>query len=85
MKKVEWDEILKGKWRAFDVEKSLYLESVKCTPSSDEKAKFICDGLRLGDIPDNLKKLYNEAVYGSDIKVRSRIISRIYFIGGKVR
>ena len=81
----EWDEILKGKWSAYDVEKSLYLDSVKKTSAPDVRAKIICDGLRNGDVPDNLKKLYVEAVYGSDPKVRSRILSRVYFIGGKVR
>ena len=67
----EWDEILKGKWKAYDVEKSLYIESVKKTSAPDERAKFICDNLRLGDVPENLKKLYNEAVYGSDAKVKT--------------
>lgn len=81
----EWDEILKGKWKAYDVEKSLYIESVKKTLAPDERAKFICDNLRPGDVPENLKKLYNDAVYGSDAKVKTRITSRIYFIGGKVR
>ena len=81
----EWDEILKGKWKVYDVEKSLYLDSVKKTSAPDERAKLICDGLRPGDLPDNLHKLYVEVVYGSDAKVRSRILSCIYFIGGKVR
>ena len=81
----EWDEILKGKWKAYDVEKSLYVESGRKTLAPEQKAKIICDGLRPGDVPDNLKKLYVEAVYGSDVKVRARIMSRLYFIGGKVR
>ena len=47
--------------------------------------KFICDGLREGDVPDNLKKLYVEAVYGTNAKVKNRIIKRIYAIGQKTR
>ena len=81
----EWDEILKGKWSAYDVEKSLYIESVKKTSAPDVRAKRICDGLRPGDVPPNLNKLYVEAVYGSGPKVKARIISHLYFIGGKVR
>ena len=81
----EWDEILKGKWSAYDVEKSLYLESVKKTSAPDVRAKIICNGLRQGDVPENLRKLYMEAIYGSDAKVHARIMSHIYFIGGKVR
>ena len=81
----ELDEILKSKWKAYDVEKSLYIESGQKTSSPDEKAKLICDGLRPGDVPDNLKKLYQEAVYGNDSKVHACIISRVYFIGGKIR
>ena len=47
----EWDEILKGKWKAYDVEKSLYIDSVNKANSAEERAKIICDGLREGDGP----------------------------------
>ena len=76
----EWDEILKGKWKAYDVEKSLYVDSVNKANSPEERAKIICDGLRDGNLPGNLAKLYFEAVYGSNEKVKTRIISRTYFI-----
>ena len=35
----EWDEILKGKWKAYDVEKSLYVDSVNKANSPEERAK----------------------------------------------
>ena len=35
----DWDEILKGKWKAYDVEKSLYVDSVNKANSPDERAK----------------------------------------------
>ena len=71
----EWDEILKGKWKAYDVEKSLYVDSVNKANSPEERAKIICDGLRDGDLPGYLAKLYFEAVYGSNEKVKTCIIS----------
>ena len=81
----EWDEILKGKWKAYDVEKSLYIYSVSRVNSPEGRAKIICDGLRPDDVPENLRKLYDEAVYGSNEKVRTRILGRMYFLGWQVR
>ena len=81
----DWDEILKGKWKAYDVEKSLYVDSINKANSPEERAQIICDGIRDGDVPCNLAKLYVEAVYGSNEKVKSCIISRTYFIGRSCR
>ena len=81
----QWDEILKAKWKAYDVEKSLYVDSINKANSIEERAKIICDGLRPGDVPENLKKIYMEGVYGSNEKVKSRIISQTYFIGRSCR
>ena len=81
----DWQQILKGKWKPFDVEKSLYVDSENKANSVEEKAKIICDGIREGDVPENLKKIYTEAVYGSNEKVKARVISRVYFIGRSVR
>ena len=44
-------------------------------------AKKICDNLRDGDVPENLAKLYKEAVYGTDSLVKKRIFKHIYAIG----
>ena len=49
----DWDEILKGKWKAYDVEKYLYVDSVNKANSPEERAKVKCDGLREGDVPLN--------------------------------
>ena len=81
----DWQQILKGKWKPFNVEKSLYVDSENKANSVEEKAKIICDGLREGEVPENLHKIYKEAVYESNEKVRSRVISRVYFIGRTVR
>ena len=81
----DWDEILRCKFKPFDIEKSIYTDSQTVANGPNMFAQFICDGLRPGDVPDNLRKLYREAVYGTNAKVKSRIISRIYRIGGIVR
>ena len=82
---LEWDKILQGKYKFFDIEKSIYTENRNKANSPEMIAKFICDGLRPGDVLDNLKNLYHEAVYGSDKKVKQRITKRVYAIGAKVR
>ena len=81
----QWDEILKGRWAAYDVEKSLYVDSINKVNSIEERAIIICDGLRQGDVSENLRKIYLEGVYGTNEKVKSCIISRTYFIGRNCR
>ena len=80
-----WDQILKCKFKPFDVEKSIYTQSQTTANGPLMFARFICDGLRPGDVPENLMKLYREAVYGTDPKVKARIVSRMYTLGQKVR
>ena len=81
----EWGQILKSRFRAFDVEKSIYIASQKVANGPLMFAQYIYDALRPGDVPDNLRNLYREALFGTNQKVRARIISRIYSIGRIVR
>ena len=81
----DWDKILQGKFRFFDVEKKIYAENRNKANSPDMYAKLICDNLTPGEVPENLQKLYHEAVYGTDPKVKTRIIKRVYAIGTKTR
>ena len=83
--KTGWEHILRGKFKAFDVEKSIYSEHRNKANTPEMYAKFICDPLRDGDVPDDLRKLYQEAVYGTDPKVKARICRRVYAIGEKCR
>ena len=80
----EWDKLLEGKYKFFDIEKAIYSENRNRANSPDMFAKFIVDRLRPGDVPDNLLKLYKEAVYGTDAKVKKCIIKHVYAIGNKV-
>ena len=81
----DWEKILQGKFRFYDVEKSIYAQNCNKANSPDMYAKLICDNLRPGDVPPNLIQLYQEAVYGSNAKVKARIIKRVYAIGTKTR
>ena len=81
----DWGVILKCKFRPYDVELSIYTESQSVANGPLMFAQFICDALRPGDVPENLIKLYKEAVYGTHEKVKSRIVSRMYSIGQRVR
>ena len=80
-----WDKILQSKFKAYDIEKLIYAENRNKANTPEMYAKFICDSLREGDVPENLKKLYKEAVYGTDPKVKLRIKKRVYAIGQKCR
>ena len=80
-----WEKILQGKYKAYDIEKSIYAEHRNKANTPEMYAKFICDHLREGDVLDNLRLMYREAVYGSHPKVRTRIIKRVYSIGQKCR
>ena len=68
-----WEKILQSKFKAYDIEKSIYSENRNKANTPEMYAKYICDSLREGDVPDNLRKLYEEAVYGSDPKVKLHI------------
>ena len=81
----DWEKLLQAKYKFFKIEKYIYIENHSKANSPEMYAKFICDGLRPGEVPDNLVKLYHDDVYGTDKNVHKRIIKRIYAIGAKVR
>ena len=81
----EWGVILKCKFKPYDVEKSIYSSSMQVANSPLSFAQYIYDALRPGDVPENLTKLYKEALFGSNPKVKARIVSRMYSIGRLVR
>ena len=81
----DWDAILSQKFKVFQVEESTYVESSQRSNGPDMFAKFICDSLRDCDVPQNLRLMYREAVYGSNEAVKKRIRSGMYFIGKHCR
>ena len=81
----EWDKILQSKFKFYEIERSIYNENRNKAYTPEMYAKAILEHLRPGDVPENLYFLYQEAVYGSDKKVKKRIFKRIYSIGNKYR
>ena len=81
----QWDVLLNQKYRIYQVEESVYVNSSQKANGPEMYAKFICDALRKGDVPESLQRLYEEAVYGTEERVKLRIRNRMYLIGRHVR
>ena len=81
----EWDFFLNQKFKVYQAEENIYLNYSQNSKFSEHFSKFICDGLRNGDVPHALRMLYREAVYGRNEKVKARIKNRMYFIGRHCR
>ena len=82
---VDWDKIRKQRFSVFPIEKEIYVNTKAKANQPEIYAKYICDGLKVGSVPDDLMKMYREAVYGTNAKVRKRIYKRTYFIGNKTK
>ena len=76
---------MKSKFKPYNVEKSIYIQSQRVANGPLMFAQYICEALHPGDVPNDLHKLYKETIYGTNAKVKSRIINHIYSIGQKVR
>ena len=76
---------MEKKYRIYQLEESVYIQSSEKSNGPEMFAKFICDSIHEGDVPNDLKRLYHEAVYGTDSKVKERIRNRMYLIGRHVR
>ena len=81
----KFEAILKKKFKPYPIEKSVYVNTKAKGNNPVLYAKYICDALRDGDVPDDLLKLYREAVYGKDQKVKERIHKHMYFLASKTR
>ena len=80
-----FDPLLHMKFKPFNIEKSVYLSTKSKGNNPLLYAKYICDSLKEGDVPDELMQLYREAVYGTDQKVKDRIFKHMYFLATKVK
>ena len=81
----DWDQIMKSKFKLYDVEKSIDIQSQRVVNGPVMFVQYICEALHPGNVPNDLHKLYKEAVYGMNAKVKSKIINCIYIISEKVR
>ena len=75
---VDWPTILKDRHTTFKVEENAFLESLKIANSNEVAAERIYQAIKDDpEIPENLKIIYREAVYGTMEKVKTRVRNRI--------
>ena len=75
---LDWDEIFKDRHPAFKVEENAFVASLKICNSTEVAAEHIYRAIKDDkDIPENLKLIYKEAVYGSNKQVKKRIRNRM--------
>ena len=79
-----WAALLAKSYKIIDLETEVYRTKQRCANGNEMFAKYICDAMKEGEVNDNLRQLYNEAVYGTDEFVRARILKRIYSVRQKV-
>ena len=65
----EWDFYLGQKFKVYQAEENIYVNSSQRANCPETYMKFICDGLHNGDVPHALRMLYREAVYGTNERV----------------
>ena len=80
-----WEQMLKERFAVYDVELSIYKDNMNRLNKPRAFAKAICDGLHPTEIPFTLRRLYREAIYGTDAKVRLRILNRMNTIARSAR
>ena len=74
----DWEKILEGRYPSYKVEVNAFLDSLEISSSVDVSIQKIYEAIKSDEnVCDNLKLLYQEAVYGSDKGVKSRIRNRI--------
>ena len=79
-----WASLLSKPYKITALEKRVYLDRQEDATCNEMYAKFICDEMKARNLCNNLYKLYDEAVYGSDPDVKRRMIHRIYTVRQKV-
>ena len=82
---IYWKQFLEQKFKVYQLEESVYIQSSQKANGPEMYVKFICDAIQPGDVPYALKRLYEEAVYGTDPQVKLRIRNHMYLIGRHVR
>ena len=71
---IDWDELLRDRYPIFKLEEKGFVESLEICNSTEVLAEKIYYTIRDSDeIPENLKTIYREAVFGHQEKVRTRI------------
>ena len=71
----------KQKFRFFPKEIEIYCEQMKTNNDSERVLEKLYENLNPGDVPDELRRYYEKALFGTDEVFKKRVIERIYRIG----
>ena len=75
----EWTDILKPAYNTYQCEEEAYIEISKITIDNEVALEYLYDNAVQDnlDVSINLRKLYDEAINGSNKDVRRRMLSRM--------
>ena len=75
---LDWDVIMRDRYATFKVEENAFIESLSICNSTEVAAERIYETIKDdADIPENLKLMYREFVFGDNDRVKGRIKNRI--------
>ena len=80
-----WPQILKERFAVYDIEQTLYKRYMSFLATPRAFAQALCDAIKPTEVPYNLHRLYREAVYGNDPKVRAQIFNLMNTIHRSIR
>ena len=58
---------------------------MKTNNDSERVLEKMYEHLEPGDVPEELRKMYEKALFGSDEKFKEKVIQRIYRVGKAAR
>ena len=75
---INWDEILNDRYATFKTEENAFVESTKICNSTEIAVERIYEAIKEDDdVPENLKLMYREYIFGDNERVKRRIRNRI--------
>ena len=80
-----WPQILKERFAVYNIEQTLYKRYMSFLTTPRAFAQALCDAIKPTEVLYNLRRLYREAVYSNDPKVRARIFNRMNTIHQSIR
>ena len=82
----DWDAILRERYPVHKVEKLIFVSSYDLVRSNHDCAQLIYRMIQNNPVvPDELKLIYHEGIFGISEKVRNRVRNRISHIKRQIR
>ena len=75
---INWKKLLNLRYPSYKIEVETYLDSLNISSSSEVSIEKIYEAIKDDpDVDGNLKILYKEAIFDSNVKVKNRMESRM--------